>query len=261
VCSVQTGVEALAARAVLADGGANGGGSRVRALREQVELTLSPSQLSDLATIVDPLLVSDLPTVLWCPHGHEQAVQAARRLVDVILIDSDSEAADVAEALARAADLGGSAYTVDLAWLRGTPWRERLAATFDPPYRRTELGCIERLEVRHRPSSGASARLLAGWLASRLGWGDGSVDVSFVGVDQEAPGLAGVTVRSHDGFSLSLDRAAGGLRAQRCRASGERSSWQVLGASRGEGGILGEGVRQALLRDPNYVPARELCHG
>jgi hypothetical protein len=29
----------------------------------------------------------------------------------------------------------------------------------------------------------------------------------------------------------------------------------VLGASRGEGGILGEGVRQALLRDPTYGPA------
>jgi hypothetical protein len=26
----------------------------------------------------------------------------------------------------------------------------------------------------------------------------------------------------------------------------------VLGASRGEAGILGEGIRQALLRDPTY---------
>ena len=31
----------------------------------------------------------------------------------------------------------------------------------------------------------------------------------------------------------------------------------VLGASRGEGGILGEGIRQALLRDPTYGPALE----
>ena len=30
---------------------------------------------------------------------------------------------------------------------------------------------------------------------------------------------------------------------------------RVLGASRGEAGILGEGVRQALLRDPTYKPA------
>jgi hypothetical protein len=31
----------------------------------------------------------------------------------------------------------------------------------------------------------------------------------------------------------------------------------VLGASRGESGILGEGIRQALLRDPTYEPALE----
>jgi hypothetical protein len=32
-------------------------------------------------------------------------------------------------------------------------------------------------------------------------------------------------------------------------------AWTILGASRGESGILGEGIRQALLRDPTYRPA------
>ena len=36
---------------------------------------------------------------------------------------------------------------------------------------------------------------------------------------------------------------------------GSEQAWTVLGASRGEAGILGEGVRQALLRDPTYKPA------
>jgi hypothetical protein len=31
----------------------------------------------------------------------------------------------------------------------------------------------------------------------------------------------------------------------------------VLGASRGEAGILAEGIRQALVRDPTYRPALE----
>ena len=31
----------------------------------------------------------------------------------------------------------------------------------------------------------------------------------------------------------------------------------MLGASRGEAGILGEGIRQALLRDPAYSKALE----
>ena len=31
--------------------------------------------------------------------------------------------------------------------------------------------------------------------------------------------------------------------------------WTVLGASRGEPGILGEGIRHALMRDPTFKPA------
>jgi hypothetical protein len=118
--------------------------------------------------------------------------------------------------------------------------------------------------------------LLAGWLASRLHWapmplrsagrgglrgiagrsGDHSqVDVMLEVAKQEAPGLAGVTVSCPSGFSLSLDRAKGGLCARQHLPDGDEKVWQVLGASRGEGGILGEGVRQALLRDPTYGPA------
>jgi hypothetical protein len=82
------------------------------------------------------------------------------------------------------------------------------------------------------------------------------VELSLVGVEQEVPGLAGVTV-SWDGCSFSLDRAPGGLCARQRERGGEEQRWQVLGASRGEGGILGEGVRQALLRDSTYRPALE----
>jgi len=127
------------------------------------------------------------------------------------------------------------------------------------------------------PSSLASAALLIGWLASRLEWepaplrakdGDGwfgkarggedqrGIEISLVGVEQEVPGLAGVTV-GWDGCSFSLDRAPGGLCARQREPGGEAKTWQVLGASRGEGGILGEGVRQALLRDSTYGPALE----
>jgi hypothetical protein len=57
--------------------------------------------------------------------------------------------------------------------------------------------------------------------------------------------------------SLSLDRGPGGLSARRCDRKGAVSEWTVLGASRGEAGILGEGIRQALLRDPTYAPSLE----
>ena len=56
-------------------------------------------------------------------------------------------------------------------------------------------------------------------------------------------------------FSTMLDRGAGGLTARRVAPDGRERCWTILGASRGEGGILGEGIRQALLRDPTYRAA------
>jgi glucose-6-phosphate dehydrogenase assembly protein OpcA len=270
LCAVEEGRGTLDAVAVMSYEEPSGDGLGV--MYESVEIDLGPEQLEHLATVVDSVIVSDLQTLLWCPHGHEAAVQALRGIVDVILLDSD-DLEEAGPALGRADELLGSAYVVDLAWLRTTPWRERLAASFDPPRRRARLGDLDGLAVRHWPGSDASALLLAGWLASRLDWqakpleapdrghrrGTAGKDGTEVGIelepiDQDAPGLAGVTVSCRNGFSLSLDRGRGGLRVRE-RGEGAERTWLVLGASRGEGGILGEGVRQALLRDHTYSPA------
>jgi hypothetical protein len=116
---------------------------------------------------------------------------------------------------------------------------------------------------------------LAGWLATRLDWqvaplhgnggdrrgtvaareGAAEIEITLAPQDQDPPGLAGVTVGWAGGRSLSLDRGRGGLTACQRDPGGDERSWRVLGASRGEGLILGEGVRQALLRDPTYMPA------
>ncbi len=107
-------------------------GTGTTIMHEQVEVDIGPSHLAGIETIVDPIIVSELPTVLWSPHGHEEAVDALLDLTDVVLVDTD----DVLEpdaGLARATDLLKESYVVDLAWLRTTPWRERLAASFDPP--------------------------------------------------------------------------------------------------------------------------------
>jgi glucose-6-phosphate dehydrogenase assembly protein OpcA len=253
-------------------------GCSLGVMHESVEIDLGPEHLRALQTICDPVLASELPTVLWSPHGHPDAVDAVSPLVDVMLLDSD-DVDDPAEAFARAERLRKHAYIVDLAWLRTTPWRERLAATFDLPERLEALRDIEELEIRHREASIASALLLAGWLSSRLQWrgshlrlwdqrlasgadvGDGDVVVSLHTAPQEAPGLAGVTVVTRDGRTLSLQRGMGGLDATERDRHGEEYHWKILGASRGEGGILGEGIRQALLRDPTYLPALEAARG
>ena len=241
--------------------------------RERVELDVGDRHLPSLETIVGPLVVPDLATLVWAPHGHDEAVDAMRDLGQIVLVDSLSEP-DVDTALGRVAALMSDLYVVDLAWLRSTPWRERVAAAFDPPQHRPELRRISGVIVRHRHDSVAPAALFVGWLASRLEWrtsqllrrGDelvgraatrrGDIQVRLQPVEQlSAPGLAGVTIEHASGASVSLDRSEGGLREVRRARDGSRREFTVLGASRGEGGILGEGVRQALLRDHTYRPA------
>ena len=278
LCAIEQGRETLDAVAVMSYQEPRNG--TIGVIHEQVEIDIGPEHLEGLETIVDPVVVSELPTVLWSPHGHEEAVQALLKLTDVMLIDSDDPGEPVG-AFSRATGLLDTAYVVDLAWLRTTPWRERLSASFDPPARRAALAQISSVTVRHRADSQASALLLAGWLASRLEWdpvplqpdvalqsengggtvsgtaerGGEGVTIALAPIDQEAPGLGGVTVSCAHGFSLSLDRGSGGLSAREQSPKGDERVWLVLGASRGEGGILGEGVRQALLRDPTYGPA------
>jgi glucose-6-phosphate dehydrogenase assembly protein OpcA len=278
LCTVEDGRNELDATAVMAYEERTPGGIGV--MYERIEIDMGPSHLPHLDTIIDPVIVSEMPTLLWCPHGHDDAVHALLGMVDVLLLDSD-QLLEPAESLSRTTELLDSAYVVDLAWLRTVPWRERLAASFDPPFRRARLQELEGLTVRYKPTSTASALLMAGWLTSRLQWEpeplheenggrlrgvakrpSSDIEISLEPSDQEAPGLVGVTVSCCEDFSLSLDRGLGGLSAREQSSAGERT-WQILGASRGEGGILGEGVRQALLRDPTYGPAlqaaRRLC--
>jgi glucose-6-phosphate dehydrogenase assembly protein OpcA len=180
---------------------------------------------------------------------------------------------DTGAALARAEELARSVYVVDLAWLRSTPWRERVCSAFDPPRARAALREFSAVTVRHEPRSRMAALLFVGWLASRLEWrpdalvrqgdvlhgkltaGKHQVTVHLEPQDMQVPGLAGLTLETASGVSLSLDRGRGGLTARRRSRKGQESEWTILGASRGEAGILGEGVRQALLRDHTYRPA------
>ena len=274
LCAVEPGRTTIDAMATMVTRGDPRPGE-LALCHEHVVVDVGPEHLPHLDTVAAPLLATDIATLLWSPHGHPEAVDALLHLAQVVLIDSVNEP-DPAAAVARAKELARQAYVVDLAWLRSTPWRERIASTFDPPQWRDELRKIAAITVRHSPESAMSGLLLLGWLATRLGWEPGAM------IDQDGarygrasgrrqdielrlepdprmsvPGLAGVTVETAAGMSISLDRGRGGLTARRRSRSGSESSWTVMGASRGEAGILGEGIRQALLRDPTYPPAVE----
>jgi hypothetical protein len=278
VFSFEPGRERLDAHVSIAAEGEPAPGE-LALLHETVVVEIGDRHLDDLLTIADPLVVSDLPTLLWSPHGHHEIIDGLLGLAQAVLVDSvDEPVARVG--IERALSLTGEAYVVDLAWLRSTPWRERIAATFDPVALRSELRAIESLAVRHHPDSTVAAMLFVGWLASRLEWKTGPLAVvqdALVGHARDADrnevalrleaapelqvrGLEGLALQTSRGRRLRLDRGAGGLHAHERDARGQERSWRILGASRGETGILGEGIRQALLRDPTYVPALSAAH-
>ena len=130
--------------------------------------------------------------------------------------------------------------------------------------------------MRHRPDSAIAGLLFFGWLCKRLDWKPGSMlsperhactaapsraaqEVKLhlePDATMNAPGLAGITIETASGHAISLDRGAGRADGHGARdRKGREWEWTVMGASRGEAGILGEGIRQALLRDKSYGPA------
>lgn len=244
-------------------------------MRETVTVEIGPRHLDDLVTIVDPLVVTDLATLLWSPHGHPEAVDELLELSQAVLVDSVDEPS-WRDAVARACELRGKAYVVDLAWLRSIPWRERVAAAFDSPAMRAELRRIDSVSVRYHPDSTVAALLLVGWLGSRLDWRLSRLRATGNGLsgsahrreheiaihlepapEQQVRGLESVAIATASGQRVGLRRGDGGLRSRRRDSDGHEREWTILGASRGEAGILGEGIRQSLLRDPTYGPALE----
>jgi glucose-6-phosphate dehydrogenase assembly protein OpcA len=270
ICAVERGRTTIDAWVSMGSAEDAAGGIHVG--QERVELTIGEQHLRALETIVDPLVVPDLMTLAWSPHGYDDAVDSLD-LAGVVLVDS-VQAPDPRAAIGRAQRLLERGYVVDLAWLRATPWRERIAATFDPRVWRSSLKEITAVTVVHHPESTVSGALLVGWLASRLGWEPARMEEEDSGLVVRAraegrkvklrlevdhtmpvPGLAGITIETAAGMKLSQFRGPGGLQAKRTMPGGKETSWVVVGASRGEAGILGEGIRQALLRDPTYGPA------
>jgi glucose-6-phosphate dehydrogenase assembly protein OpcA len=137
-----------------------GGGREV--LSEVVEIHLCGRPAAHPASVVLPLLISDLPAFcrwrgepLWGSSSLDELVGVCDRLV----VDSN-EWARPAAAYARLVPLFDRLAVSDLAYRRTLGWKIRLAELW-PGVRR-----VKTIEV---VGPSADAELLAGWLRSRLG--------------------------------------------------------------------------------------------
>lgn len=214
---------------------------------EQVVLYGPGSEAESIPSLVLATMHPDLPTLSWWrgdpPFGTpllEQLVEPSNRVV----FDSRSfSTARMSSILALIQDRYHQEQAFsDLSWGRLEPWREEIAALFDPPEATPCLQDLAWVEIAHRPDGGApppQPLLLAGWLASRLDWsrspleaGEGGwrarlaagrVDLRLVpsGGDGQPGDLAGFRCATSGGREFRVHAPRPRRRSAREGASGE----------------------------------------
>jgi glucose-6-phosphate dehydrogenase assembly protein OpcA len=128
---------------------------------DQIALTVRGDAAHHLDSIVEPFTLSDLPIVVWYPATLPPVSEPLLAKATSVLVDT-KDAHDVAGLIA----LAGRKAIVDLSWVRLRTWREMVAGLFEPGEFRPFVHQITAARVEGK---GGPRRLLAGWLASRLG--------------------------------------------------------------------------------------------
>jgi glucose-6-phosphate dehydrogenase assembly protein OpcA len=160
------------------------GGGGVRNLcGEQLTLKAQGRFTVELPSACVPLLVPDLPIFLWwrdAPRLGDETFASLMHAADRVIIDSVAFRNPYEDILGLVSLLGSrrrdAAAISDLNWARLTSWRTLMACFYDVEEYRASLDHIERVRVEYVPHGFApdaiapKALILAGWLASRLGW-------------------------------------------------------------------------------------------
>ena len=146
---------------------------------ELVVLRVQGAAGSHLAGLVDPLLVSGVPTYLWwlgTPAFGKDELMDALHIADALVLDSarferpyQSFLALAELALHTHRKLG----IADFQWQRLTPWREAVAQFFSPQDRLGMLKGVGELGIDYTGDgrgNRVAAAMLVGWLASSLEW-------------------------------------------------------------------------------------------
>jgi hypothetical protein len=132
---------------------------------EVIELRLLGARALAPASVVLPLLISDLPVFLrWrgLPTWGSSELEQLVGVIDRLIVDS-TEWDDLPRAYAQLALLFDRVAVSDIAWVRTSRWRHLLASLWP------EIGDVRTLRVQ---GTDAQALLLCGWLRSRLGRDD-----------------------------------------------------------------------------------------
>jgi hypothetical protein len=139
----------------------SGGGTR-SVCTETIRIRLNGTSADHPASVVQPLLISDLPVFLrWRgqPPFGTTPFEELIGVVDRLIVDS-TEWPDLPAAYGQLAQIFDRVVVSDIAWARTSRWRPMLASLWPA------IADVKTIRVE---GTAAQAHLLAGWLRSRLG--------------------------------------------------------------------------------------------
>lgn len=203
---------------------------------ELITLHVRGKAADHLGALIDPLLVSGVPTYLWWlgtpPFGRRELVDALR-VSDGLVVDS-AYFDEPYNAFRRMAGMLKVAHhrmgLADLQWARLRAWRESVAQFFTPLDRRQFLAGIAELGIDYAGEgrgNRVAAALMAGWMASALGWKLRRATAGTGGVVAAVYEAAGRSIEVDFRSVPPEDRVEGEVSAVRIAGMGEGTSFRL----------------------------------
>ncbi|MEI8306700.1 MAG: glucose-6-phosphate dehydrogenase assembly protein OpcA [Chloroflexales bacterium] len=153
---------------------------------EQITIDSRGGLAGQVVSLMLPLLVPDLPVVLWMDGPQPFDLPLLRKLrgvLDRLIVDSAGFTDPLRDLVTMAAYEASSSVgpgagpkslaLSDLNWARLTPWRELIAQFFDTRPFLPHLRRLDHVEIDYAVAGAGGllrALMLAGWLVSSLGW-------------------------------------------------------------------------------------------
>ena len=211
-------------------------------------------------------LDSDLPLYLWRQgEFSDTPSETLMAWVDCLIYDSadwPKPAAQFAivDRLAAAANIENT--LTDLNWTRLAGLRAAISQQFDAPGAQEALAELDSLHITHAPGARTEALLLAGWLASSLGWqplggspwrsaGFQAANARQIAVtfqEQDGAGISRVELGSSDGSRFEVSHDA-------------KSNFFNTSARLGQDGHILSQVLPVGAEDKADLVSAELVHG
>jgi glucose-6-phosphate dehydrogenase assembly protein OpcA len=149
-------------------------GMRQQVCCEQIMVRAHGESVQELPSILQPLMIPDLPVFVWwrAPVSNEKVFNdllefAARTIIDSAFQDSNQSIQEIIQTLVRNVPLCAVS---DLNWARLTIWRELIARLFDAIDARPMLNEISRIEIASDNPLSLQPLFILSWLGCRLNW-------------------------------------------------------------------------------------------